>query len=112
MYITLSQNSVAPAWRMGSKKKSFSATITERVSIPLDAGLWSGGNRYVYYTLGLDTGLLDLVEGQAQFSPKGCQAGTIDLRPGFAVVRVMEGYKPVGPHYYVCGADAKQMGWA
>lgn len=82
--------------RLGYNGKKFKAIVCEEMSIPIDAGLWSGGSRETYTILRLSDGAtIEPVNHNA--SPFG---GTrkekmIKLEPDFVVVE----------HSMFCGTD-------
>jgi hypothetical protein len=94
--IYLEPNQVPPALRGGYDGKKFAARVAESVSVPSDAGLWSGGSRDVYTLIELASGVRHPMPGQSA-SPfdSARQERTVTLKPGFAVVR----------HSTFCGKD-------
>jgi len=88
---------VPAALRGGYTGKKFKVVVHPEVSIPRDAGLWSGGTREHYSAIRLDTGVQVPLAGQ-QASPwaESRQTDTfVTLSPGIAVVK----------HSIFCGKD-------
>jgi hypothetical protein len=54
--IYLDPNQVPQSLRGSYTGKKFHAILTEEISIPSDAGLWSGGSREQYYLVEISTG--------------------------------------------------------
>lgn len=94
--IYLEPSQVPAALRGAYNGKRFAATITPRVTIPADAGLWSGGTRESYSLISLETGQAypNRMEGLSPFGNQRKEI-TIDLDPGMAIVR----------HSVFCGKD-------
>ena len=94
--IYLETNQVPPALRGGYDGKKFAARVVESVSVPSDAGLWSGGSRDVYTLIELASGVRHPMPGQSASPFDGArQERTVTLKPGFAIVR----------HSTFCGKD-------
>ena len=87
---------VPAALREGYNGKKFKAVVTEQMTVPLDAGLWSGGSRDHYTLIEFRTGREVAFPGQSS-SPwdKSRVECPIQLQPGYAVVR----------HSIFCGKD-------
>lgn len=86
---------VPPAMRGNYSGKQFKAIVSETVTIPADAGLWSGGSRETYRVIHLETGH-DAPAADHNASPwDNRRDNTITLQPGFAVVC----------HSLFCGKD-------
>jgi len=78
------------------KGKKFKAQVTEQVTIPADAGLWSGGSRDLYTLINFESGVqIEMPNQQAAPWSHTRRDQTIDLKPGFAVVK----------HSDFCGHD-------
>lgn len=75
--------------------RTFTAEVCESVSIPADAGLWSGGSRDMFAAFNLTTGESMALPGQDLFI-EGRKAYTAPLQPGLVIVR----------RSYFCGRDA------
>jgi hypothetical protein len=73
----------------------FRAHVCESMTIPMDAGLWSGGTREVYSVVDLDTGNRRLPGQDAAPWDRSRKDLEVVLRPGLIVVM----------HSYFCGKD-------
>lgn len=94
--IYLEANQVPSVLRGGYDGKKFSARVAESVTVPSDAGLWSGGSRDVYSLVELASGVRHPMPGQNTSPFDGArQERTVTLKPGFTVVR----------HTIFCGKD-------
>lgn len=90
------QPDMVPAQLRGAYTgRKFAAVVTETVTIPIDAGLWSGGSRDVYSVVSLDHGTREL-PGQS-LAPWDRSGGdrVCKLVAGIVVVR----------HSMFCGKD-------
>lgn len=94
--IYLEPSQVPVALRGTYPGKKFAATVTPRVTIPADAGLWSGGTRESFSLIDLATGQTypNRIESLSPFNGVRREL-TIDLDPGMAIVR----------HSVFCGKD-------
>ena len=94
--IYLDANQIPPALRGAYSGKKFAARVSESVTVPSDAGLWSGGSRDVYTLIELASGVQHPMPGQSA-SPfdSARQERIVALKPGFAIVR----------HSTFCGKD-------
>lgn len=94
--IYLDPNMIPTALRGGYNGKKFKAVVTTEVTIPADAGLWSGGTRNTFQLIHLETG--KAVQASDNMSSPWNEARKdqqITLQPGFAVVE----------HSLFCGKD-------
>jgi len=88
---------MVPAHLRGAYRGTkFQAEVCESMSIPSDAGLWSGGSREVYSAIDFATGQQMAIPGQ-HLSPWNAARTEhkVELKPGFAIVR----------HSMFCGKD-------
>lgn len=107
----LERNQVPAFLRSGYNGNQFRAKATEQVSIPIDAGLWSGGSRSMFHAVELATGrqvpLPD--QGLAPWD-KERKERVIPLRPGFAIVQsIMFQGKDLGLTFHIHPADIAKM---
>jgi hypothetical protein len=93
--IHLEPNQVPQALRRSYSGKKFKAKVCEQVTIPADAGLWSGGTRSTYRYVRLTDGETVPVPGQDAAPWDNRKEHTVTLSPGYAVVE----------HSIFCGAD-------
>jgi len=101
-----------PAHLLGAYKgNKLEAEPCTSVTIPCDAGLWSGGTRQHYVALEIQTGKMTSLPGQ-QSAPwdKDRKSYAIELRPGYAIVcsNVFCG-KNLGLTYYVHPSDIAKL---
>jgi hypothetical protein len=75
--------------------QKFKARVTESVTIPIDAGLWSGGSRDKYHAIDLATGRQVEMPGQREAPWGDRREYQVTLEPGIAVVE----------HSIFCGKD-------
>lgn len=82
-------------------------TLTETVSIPADAGTWSGGTRQLFSAVELATGrAVSITDTFSAPWDGGRTARTIALKPGYAVVEMGSFCgKPAGLHLYALPQD-------
>ena len=94
-YLDLSQ--VPSHLRAGYTGRKFKAKATEQVTIPMTAGLWSGGSRDTFRLVELSTGR-EIPASDNMSAPwdNSRRDRTITLQPGFAVIE----------HSIFCGKDA------
>jgi hypothetical protein len=94
--IYLEPSKVPPQLRGGYTGKKFAVRVCESMTIPSDAGLWSGGSRDLYRVVRFADGASVTMPGQAS-SPwdAGRRDQTITLTPDLCVVR----------HSDFCGKD-------
>jgi hypothetical protein len=110
-YIHLEANMVPPALRGGYAGKKFKAVVTEQVTVPADAGIWSGGSRDYWKGVNLATGEVAGLPNQ-ESSPWNANRyeRVIALRPGFAVVRsTMFQGRDLGLTFYIHPDNAAAM---
>ena len=95
--IYLEPNMVPAALRGGYQGKKFKACVCTDMTIPNDAGLWSGGTRDVYSVVRLEDGKSMPATSWQGSHPYGQQRQdtTVKLEPGIAVVQ----------HSMFCGKD-------
>ena len=94
--IHLDPNMVPATLRGAYSGKKFQAIVCESVTIPMDAGLWSGGSRDHYVGIDLATGESRPFPGQNASPWDGTRKETVViLQPGFAVIE----------HSHFCGKD-------
>lgn len=91
--------------------KKFKAELVDQITIPAEAGLWSGGSRDIYFALDLSTGERKSVTDT--FSApwdKERQSQKIALKSGFAVVRrsTFQGVD-LGLTFYLLPSDAAPL---
>jgi hypothetical protein len=88
----------------------FKAIVTEKVTVPMTAGLWDGGTRETYRLVDLATG--DEMPASDDFAPpdNSRKDREIVLKPGYAVIRhsVFCG-KDTGLTFYVHPSNAAAM---
>jgi len=109
--IHLEPSQVPVYLKAGYTGKTFRARVCEIVTIPAEAGLWSGGSRETYQAIELATGRAvpasDDMSSPFSDNRKEC---TIALRSGFAVVAsVMFQGKDLGLTFYVHPDDATKL---
>lgn len=75
--------------------RQFTAEVCESVTIPIDAGLWSGGTRERFAAFNLMTGESMALPGQDKAPDETRRAYTAPLQPGLVIVR----------HSHFCGKD-------
>jgi len=94
--IYLEPDKVPAHLRQGYSGKKFKAVIVTDMTIPADAGLWSGGTRSTYSAIVLDTGRAATVSDNMSAPWDGTRKDQhIALKPGFAIVE----------HSIFCGKD-------
>lgn len=94
--VYLDKNQVPAALRGSYQGNKFKAVVCESVTIPADAGLWSGGSRDTYTAIEFTTGkTVPVVEHNAAPWDGSRRDIPVTLKPGFAVVR----------HSMFCGTD-------
>lgn len=94
--IYLERNQVPAALRGSYTGTRFNARPCESMTIPSDAGLWSGGSRTTYSAIELATGREMPLPGQMSAPwDKDRKEREVTLRPGFAIVA----------HAIFCGTD-------
>jgi len=104
-----------PAQLRGSYNgKKFKAIVCEQITIPGEAGLWSGGSRDSYYAISLDgDGNGKMVQASDNFSApwsRDRQDRTHQMRPGMAIVKhtIFQG-QDLGLTYYVHPDSAAKL---
>jgi len=109
--IHLEPNQVPQQLRGDYKGKKFKAVVTEAVTIPIDAGIWSGGSRDNFHAIDLRSGQTVNFPGQ-NLAPldSGRAERTINIVPGFAIVRqsIFQGTES-GVTFYVHPVNAAAM---
>lgn len=97
--IHLTPDQVPAAVRGDYTGRKFKAEVRESVTVPADAGQWSGGSRDRFH-------IVRLADGYAC----GIQPGAYNLNQGFAIVResVFQG-RPMGLTIYVGAADVAPL---
>lgn len=95
----------------GYNGKRFAVIVTESVTIPIDAGLWDGGSRDVYFGVKLATGetASDPMQSASPFGNVRKER-SVALASGFAMVRhtLFQG-KDLGLTFYLHPSDVAQM---
>ncbi len=93
--IYLEPKLVPAVLRQGYQGTKFKAVVCESVTIPMDAGLWSGGSRDHFSVVSLEHGTR-VIPGQ-ELAPWARERGerTIELNPSIVVVE----------HSIFCGKD-------
>ncbi len=108
--VHLEPNMVPQHLRGSYSGKSFKAQICETVTIPMDAGLWSGGSRDSFMVVRIaDGATIEPVNHNA--APwDGRSDRTVTLEPGICVVRhSMFCGKDMGLTFYMHARDAVPM---
>jgi hypothetical protein len=101
---------VPASLRGGYAGKMFKAVVCTEATIPIDAGLWSGGSREVYTAIEFATGRQASFPGQDEAPWGARQERTVKLEPGLAVVRhSMFCGKDMGLTFYLHPANAAQL---
>ncbi len=86
--------------------KSFKAEICDKVTIPADAGLWSGGTRETFHVVRIADGAAIAPVNHSAAPWDGRSEREIVLEPGILVIRhSMFCGKDHGLTFYVRGAD-------
>lgn len=101
-----------PAQLRGAYRGSkFAVEVCERVHIPADAGLWSGGSRATYTALRVSDGASIPFPGQSAAPWDASRTGReVALVPGMAVVRAsMFRGKDMGLKFYLHPSDAAPL---
>lgn len=109
--IYLEPSQVPAHLKGGYTGKTFRAEVTETVTIPAEAGLWSGGSRETYQAIELATGR-SIAASDNVSAPwdKERKDQRIALRSGFAVVKsTMFCGKDLGLTFFVHPADAVKL---
>ena len=101
--IYLEPNQVPHALRGAYDGKKFSAIITDSVTIPADAGLWSGGSRDTYSAIRLSDGKqVPVSDNMSSPWNDSRQDRNVDLANGLAVIRhSMFRGKDMGLTFYI-----------
>ncbi len=91
--------------------KKFQARVCESMTIPADAGLWSGGSRDTFHAIRLSDGAqVAMVEHNMAPWDMGRREVPVSLRPGFAIVNhSMFCGKDMGLRFYVHPIDAAAL---
>lgn len=104
--IHLEPKQVPPTLRGSYDGRKFKAQVVEAMTVPADAGLWSGGSRELYSLVELNSGVKHKIPGQDlnpwEYGEGARQERRIPLKQGFAVVRhsIFAG-KDMGLTFYV-----------
>lgn len=94
--IHLEPNQIPSQLKGSYTGKKFKARVCETMTIPSDAGLWSGGTRYTYQVIRLSDGAaINPVEHNASPWNPSRKDVEVRLEPGIAVVN----------HSMFCGKD-------
>lgn len=104
--IHLEPKQVPPTLRGSYDGRKFKAQVVEAMTVPADAGLWSGGSRKHYSLVELNSGVKHTIPGQDlnpwQYGDGARQERRIPLKPGFAVVcHTIYAGKDFGLTFYV-----------
>jgi hypothetical protein len=109
--VVLDARDVPPHLRGEYSGRKFRAVVGETMSIPADAGLWSGGSRDLFYFIRLADGARVPAPGQnAAPWDRSSSDRRMAIEPGYAVVchSIFCG-KDSGLTFYVHPADATAM---
>lgn len=108
--IYLDPNQVPQHLRCGYAGRSFTAQITDKVTVPMDAGLWSGGSRDLYHVIRLSDGAMIEAQDHSAAPWDNRRDNVVTLQPGIAVVRhsIFCG-KDSGLTFYMVAADVAPM---
>lgn len=107
----LEKSQVPAHLRVGYAGNKFRAKACETVSIPADAGLWSGGSRSTFHAIELATGRALPLPGH-ELAPWNVARAErcVPLRPGFAIVQsVMFQGKDLGLTFHVHPDDIVKL---
>lgn len=109
--IHLDPGMVPAAMRAGYDGRKFQAIVCEQVTIPMDAGLWSGGSRETYRVIRMDDGAtVDAVNHNAAPWNNSRREITVRLEPGICVVQhSMFCGKDMGLRFYVHADNAAKL---
>jgi hypothetical protein len=103
----LERNQVPEHLRRSYTGAKFQAEARDFVTVPFEAGLWSGGSRDSYTAIELSTGKALPMPGQ-DLAPwdKERQSYKVELKPGFSIVRhsMFQG-TDLGLTFYVHSSD-------
>lgn len=74
--------------RFGSRKQKAFVVVTDKMTVPMTAGLWEGGSRSIYSMVKLSNGNIIPVPNQnsGPWDPNRNDR-TVAMDPGFAMVR-------------------------
>jgi hypothetical protein len=108
--IHLEPAQVPAALRGGYQGKMFKARVCEEMTIPADAGLWSGGSRSTYRLVDMNSGATVEAVNHNAAPWDGRGDRPVTLKPGYAVV-VHSTFcgKDMGLTFYVHPANAAAM---
>ncbi len=108
--IHLDANMVPASLRGGYSGKMFKARVCESVTIPMDAGLWSGGSRETYRVVRLADGAeIEPLRDQSPWD-RARRDISVTLEPGIAVIcHSMFCGKDHGLTFYVHPSNAAQL---
>ena len=110
MLIHLDPALVPAQLRQGYSGRAFKAKVCETMTVPADAGLWSGGSRDHYRAIEFSTGRTVLLPGQSEAPWGQRQERKVELKPGFAVIcHTIFCGKDLGLTFYVHPANAAAM---
>ena len=109
--IFLEPSQVPAHLKAGYNGKTFRAVVTDSLTIPSQAGTWSGGSRETYSAIELATGKAVSASDNASAPWSETRADkTVTLRSGFAVVKsIMFQGKDLGLTFYVHPDDAVKL---
>jgi hypothetical protein len=108
VYLDIDQ--VPAQLRQGYAGRKFQAKVCEEVTIPMDAGLWSGGSRDTYRVVRFEDGAtIEPMRNQAPWD-KSRQDIPVKLAPGIAVIEhtIFCG-KDLGLTFYVHPENARKL---
>ncbi len=108
--IHLNLNDVPSQLRGSYTGRKFKAIVTDKVTIPMDAGLWSDGSRDTFTIVRLADGRELPASDDFSAPTSGRQERTVTLEPGIAVVchAIFNGVDS-GLTFYVHPDDAAKM---
>lgn len=111
MTVHLDANQVPANLRGSYDGKMFKAEVCERVTIPMDAGLWSGGSREIYRVVRLADGAeIQPIDPNASPWDPSRKERIVQLETGIAVIRhTMFCGKDLGLTFYVHPTNAAAM---
>lgn len=94
----------------GYKGRTWRAEIKTEVTIPSDAGLWSGGSRDQFFYLRLADGATVMASSKAAPWSMERADNTVKLTPGFALVEHTIAYgKDLGLRFYIHPEDVAKL---
>lgn len=109
MTVHLDPSAVPGHLRGAYAGRKFTAEARDHVTIPADAGLWSGGTRDLYEVIELATGkAVDIIPRNASPWNVARVEAPVQLSPGIAVRRYTQGPRE-SVHFYVHPSDIVRM---